>query len=75
MSSQGWKKIITQKITVDRERCIGCGACLSNCPFMVYELKKTGKGKRIAEPVDLENCFLCQSCQVQCPTDAIRIDW
>ncbi len=76
--SEGWEQIITQKITIDLDRCLGCGDCAAVCPFMVYEIKKVEKGKKtkkIAVPVYQEDCFLCQSCQAQCPTDAITIDW
>ena len=73
--SDTWKQITTQKITVDPKRCIGCSACVKVCPFMVYEMKKGEKGKKIAVAVYQEDCFLCQNCQAQCPTDAITIAW
>ena len=76
-SSDDWKKIVTQKITVDPEKCIGDGSCVRVCPFMVYEMKEApgGKKKKRAVPVHQEDCFLCQSCQAQCPVDAITIEW
>jgi len=74
-SSDTWKQIATQQITVDLERCTGCGTCKKVCPFMVYEIRKSETGKKVAVPVYLEDCFLCQSCQAQCPTDAITIAW
>lgn len=73
--SDTWKQITTQRITVDPGRCIGCGACATVCPFMVYQMRKSDRGKKIAVPVYQEDCFLCQSCQAQCPTDAITIEW
>lgn len=69
------KQLASQQITVNPGRCTGCGTCLKVCPFMVYELKKGGTGKKLATAVYLEDCFLCQSCQAQCPTDAIAIEW
>lgn len=77
-STETWKQIVTQKITIDHERCIGCGNCLGACPFMVYEMrefKTRNKKKKMPVPVYLEDCFLCQSCQAECPTDAIAIEW
>ena len=74
-TSDTWNQITTQQITVDLERCTGCGTCKIVCPFMVYEIKKGKAGKKGAFPVYLEDCFLCQSCQAQCPTDAITIVW
>ena len=74
-SSNAYKQIVSQKIKLDPNACIGCGTCVSVCPFMVYEMKKGNKGKKIAVPAYQEDCFLCQSCQAQCPTDAIIIEW
>ena len=74
-STETWKQIATKRITVHPERCIGCAVCVKVCPFMVYEVKKGGKGKRSAVAVYPQDCFLCQSCQAQCPADAITIDW
>lgn len=75
ISSDTWKQMATQQITVDPERCTGCGTCRKVCPFMVYEITDGAKGKKTAAPVYREDCFLCQSCQAQCPADAITIDW
>ncbi len=72
---EGLKKLKTQRLAVDAEKCLGCGVCMSVCPFMVYEIKKDKKGKKKAVPIYQEDCFLCQSCQAQCPVDAITIDW
>ncbi len=74
-NSDTWNQITTQQITIDPERCTGCGACQRVCPFMVYEIRRGEKGKKMAVPVYLEDCFLCQSCQAQCPADAITIVW
>jgi NAD-dependent dihydropyrimidine dehydrogenase PreA subunit len=73
-SSIALNQITTQKIVVDAKKCIGCGACVKVCPFMVYGLSVVEKKKK-AVPVYEEDCFLCQSCQAQCPTDAIAIAW
>jgi NAD-dependent dihydropyrimidine dehydrogenase PreA subunit len=78
-STDTWQQIVSQKITIDHDKCISCGACVEICPFMVYDfsvLKTDSKRKRkFPVPVYLEDCFLCQSCQAQCPTDAITIEW
>jgi len=75
-SSDAWKQIATQRITVDPEKCLGEGTCVRVCPFMVFKIEQVNKGKKKrAVPVHQEDCFLCQSCQAQCPTDAITIEW
>lgn len=79
-TSDTWEQIVSQKITVDPDKCIGCGTCVNVCPFMVYELKefkKKGdkKKRKLACPTFVEDCFICQSCESQCPTEAISIEW
>jgi len=69
-----WNQIVSKRITVDPEKCIGCGNCVRVCAFMVYQIKKIGK-KKIAVPTYQDDCFLCQSCQADCPGDAITIEW
>ena len=75
VDTEAWKRMATQKITVDRDRCTGCGTCAAVCPFVVYEMRHGKTGKRTAVPRYREDCFLCQSCQAQCPVDAIAIEW
>lgn len=53
---------------VDKEKCIGCGACVSVCPQNVFEMKN-GKS-RVARP---ENCVECNACVESCPVEAIKL--
>lgn len=50
---------------MDREKCIGCGACVKACPFHMCkldpELKKSSK------------CIACGACVAGCPTSALKI--
>ena len=55
------------KITVDLEKCTGCGKCVDVCP--VYAVKMVNE-KAV---MDEELCILCTSCVAECETDAIRI--
>jgi NAD-dependent dihydropyrimidine dehydrogenase PreA subunit len=56
-------------LTLDREKCIGCGMCVAVCPREVFNLKD---GK--AAVVDRDACIECGACALNCPVDAIGVD-
>ena len=58
----------TGVVSVDEERCIGCGTCMLVCPVGVLQLDK--KQKKMLK------CDLCQgeempACVVNCPNEAL----
>ncbi|RLJ09681.1 MAG: ferredoxin [Candidatus Aenigmatarchaeota archaeon] len=53
---------------VDKEKCVGCGACVSVCPADVFKLKE---GKSVV--VNPDNCIGCGSCVENCPVKAIKL--
>ena len=57
------------KITINKEKCSGCGECLSICPGDVYELQEAKAV--IANP---EECHGCRTCEDICPEEAIEIE-
>ena len=52
-------------MTVDKETCIGCGACVGSCPVDAISLVD-GKAS-----IDPEVCVKCGSCAGTCPVCAI----
>ncbi len=58
------------KVTVDMEKCSGCGECISVCPGSVFEFNDEGK----SNPVRPEDCQECCSCVEVCPESAIKVD-
>jgi ferredoxin len=59
------------KIKVNKEKCIGCGYCVSVCPE-VFKFGEDGKS-RVKEGVDLEknkNCI--KEAKEGCPVGAIE---
>jgi 2-oxoglutarate ferredoxin oxidoreductase subunit delta len=65
------------KITIDTERCKGCGLCVRLCPKNIVALSKTklnSKGYHPAEITDIEACIACASCARTCPDTAIEIE-
>lgn len=56
-------------ISIDMEKCIGCGACVNTCPVSIYEMKD-GKTKIIK---DMNECVACHACESVCPVGIIKI--
>jgi len=54
-------------IFVSKEKCIGCEACISSCPFGIIQIEDD-----IA--IIGEGCTLCGSCVNACPVEAIIIE-
>lgn len=52
-------------MTVDREKCIGCEACLAVCPVGAITMPD---GKSL---IDAEVCISCGACVSECPVGAI----
>ncbi len=57
------------KVEVDKEKCIGCGACVSICGD-VFELKD-GKAE-VKEKETSKNC--AKEAEGLCPVDAIKVN-
>ena len=53
---------------VNKDICIGCGACVADCPGNVLELIDD-----IVNAVRPDDCVECGSCEDVCPTDAIHL--
>jgi len=53
---------------VDKEACIGCGACASVCPAGVFEMQD---GKSVV--VNPHKCTGCKACIEACPVEAIKL--
>lgn len=61
------------KPIVDRDLCIGCGACEEECPE-VFELKDDGIAFVIKEHPGHESYGCVRDAADACPTDAISIE-
>lgn len=53
-------------IVIDRERCIGCGLCVKDCPANKLKVEE---GKAVYTP----ECIQCGHCVAVCPRKAVSI--
>jgi len=65
------------RITIDEQRCKGCGLCVSFCPKHILELSSGAlnvKGYRPVTVTDMEACIGCCSCARMCPDLVIEVE-
>lgn len=53
-------------VKVDKDTCIGCGACTGVCPVEAITLLEDGKAD-----CDASTCIDCGACIATCPVEAI----
>lgn len=53
-------------ISIESEKCIGCGKCTEACPGNLLLLENNK-----AEIRDIRDCWGCTACVKTCPCDAI----
>ena len=69
--------LMVSKVTIDENRCKGCGLCVRACPKKIMQLSKTKlneKGYHPAEVIDQESCIACASCARTCPDAVITVE-
>jgi len=55
-------------LTLNLEKCVGCGMCLNVCPHEVFSMNN---GK--AEITDKDSCMECGACAMNCAFKAIEV--
>lgn len=63
------EEIMGYNVTLDVDKCVGCGECVDVCPVEVYEMKD---GK--SDPVNADECLGCESCVQVCEGNCITIE-
>ncbi|MGQ9721132.1 MAG: 4Fe-4S binding protein [Candidatus Jordarchaeum sp.] len=66
------------KLTLDRNKCVGCGICMAICPMEAIERGPVGasrKGLTKAPTVliDHKKCSFCGICEIFCPFGCIEL--
>jgi len=55
------------KIVINKDACIGCGACINTCPMEAIQmLNKVAK-------INDQKCIKCKACITVCMLDAITV--
>ncbi len=65
------------KITVNFERCKGCGLCTTVCPKKIVEIqeeKRNKSGYFTAHCTDDPSCIGCAMCATICPDCVIKVE-
>ncbi len=52
---------------INKEKCIGCGACAAECPNQAITLDNNGKAE-----IDQKKCKKCGRCIEVCPVEAVE---
>ncbi len=55
-------------LSLDKNKCTGCGMCPRVCPHAVLEMKD-----KKAEIVRRDRCMECGACAMNCPADALSV--
>lgn len=68
---------------VDKEKCVGCGACVRECPKALFKLVPKDKKVHVLcsskdKAMDAVRrckvgCIACKACEKACPVDAIHV--
>ena len=58
---------MAESAVVNKDQCVGCGACVGVCPAEAITLSDTAE-------VDPSKCVACGTCVGTCPTESITIE-
>ena len=56
----------TMAVTIDKEKCTACGACVDVCPVAAIKLEDKAT-------VNEDECIDCGTCVDECPVEAISL--
>jgi len=60
---------------VDKEKCIGCGICVEECPVDAISLSAEEAGMEVEKAkINMDECIHCGICHDVCPQGAVKHD-
>lgn len=64
------------KVTIETERCKGCGLCVDACPKAILAISGeiNSKGYHSVTCVDVSKCIGCASCYNMCPDCVLTVE-
>ncbi len=60
-------------VTIDIEKCQGCGDCVENCPNQIIAIVEENGKKYAMLTGDPDECIGCLSCESSCEEGAITV--
>ena len=64
------------KVTINQDKCKGCGLCATACPkkIIVFSDEINSLGYKPAVITDMDSCLGCAMCAVMCPDTIIEVE-
>ena len=62
-----WTKRMIKNHSINKDKCIECGACVEKCPVDAIDLTRF--------EVDTKSCVLCFGCINNCPAQAVHMEY
>lgn len=57
-------------VTINKEKCNGCGICYNHCPGDIFKYDKQAREVTVAYS---DECWTCGACAKDCPQKAIQL--